>query len=150
MFFMFLYFSLKYLIHLEYFMMCIIISELPRWCRIYLPMKETQVQTLGWVGKIPWRRKWHPTPVFFLGKSMNCSMPGCSVHGLAKSQPQLSTHTYTRRYLSNFIFLFDYHVLLLGIKKIHLLETSTPGKMKQIYFSLFPLQGTSRNLGHFI
>ena len=22
-----------------------------------------------WVGKIPWRRKWQPTPVFFLGKS---------------------------------------------------------------------------------
>ena len=22
-----------------------------------------------WVGKIPWRRKWHPTPVFLLGKS---------------------------------------------------------------------------------
>ena len=48
---------------------------------------------------------------------MNYSMPGCSVHGFAKSQPQLSTHTYTHRYLSNFIFLFDYHVLLLGIKK---------------------------------
>ena len=22
-----------------------------------------------WVGKIPWRRKWHPTPVFLTGKS---------------------------------------------------------------------------------
>ena len=22
-----------------------------------------------WVGKIPWRRKWQPTPVFFLGES---------------------------------------------------------------------------------
>ena len=22
-----------------------------------------------WVGKIPWGRKWQPTPVFFLGKS---------------------------------------------------------------------------------
>ena len=22
-----------------------------------------------WVGKIPWRRKWHPTPVFLPGKS---------------------------------------------------------------------------------
>ena len=21
-----------------------------------------------WVGKIPWSRKWQPTPVFFLGK----------------------------------------------------------------------------------
>ena len=22
-----------------------------------------------WVGKIPWSRKWHPTPVFLLGES---------------------------------------------------------------------------------
>jgi len=22
-----------------------------------------------WVGKIPWRRKWHPTPVFLPGES---------------------------------------------------------------------------------
>ena len=22
-----------------------------------------------WVGKMPWRRKWHPTPVFLPGKS---------------------------------------------------------------------------------
>ena len=22
-----------------------------------------------WVGKIPWRKKWHPTPVFLAGKS---------------------------------------------------------------------------------
>ena len=22
-----------------------------------------------WVGKIPWRKKWQPTPVFFPGKS---------------------------------------------------------------------------------
>ena len=29
---------------------------------------ETQVQSLG-VGKIPWRRKWQPTPIFLLGKS---------------------------------------------------------------------------------
>ena len=23
-----------------------------------------------WVGKIPWRRKWHPTPVFLPGESL--------------------------------------------------------------------------------
>ena len=26
-------------------------------------------QGLPWVGKMPWRRKWHPTPVFLTGKS---------------------------------------------------------------------------------
>ena len=31
-------------------------------------MQETQVQSLGQVGKVPWRRKWLPTPVFLPGK----------------------------------------------------------------------------------
>ena len=26
-------------------------------------------QSLGWVGKIPWRRAWQPTPVFLPGES---------------------------------------------------------------------------------
>jgi len=24
-----------------------------------------------WVGKIPWRRKWKPTPVFLIGNAMD-------------------------------------------------------------------------------
>ena len=32
---------------------------------MHLLMQETQEKGVGsWVGKIPWRRKWHPTPVF--------------------------------------------------------------------------------------
>jgi len=32
-----------------------------------------------WVRKIPWRRKWQPTPVFFPGKSHGQrSLMGCS------------------------------------------------------------------------
>ena len=30
-----------------------------------------------WVGKILWRRKWQPTPVFLLGKSPWAEEPGC-------------------------------------------------------------------------
>ena len=29
-----------------------------------------------WVGKIPWRRKWQPTPVFLLGESPWTEEPG--------------------------------------------------------------------------
>ena len=46
-----------------------------------------------WVGKIPWRRKWQPTPVFlrreFRGQR---SLVGYIVHGVAKSQTQLSNY----------------------------------------------------------
>ena len=39
----------------------------------------------SWVGKIPWRREWLPTPVFLLGEScVQRSLPGYS-HGVAKS-----------------------------------------------------------------
>ena len=31
--------------------------------------KETKTAVQSWVGKIPWRRKWHPTPVFLRGES---------------------------------------------------------------------------------
>ena len=36
-----------------------------------------------WVGKIPWRRKWQPTPVFLPGESHGQrSLAGCSPWGL--------------------------------------------------------------------
>ena len=47
-----------------------ITSQVVQWWRISLPMQEmqeTRVQSLG--GKIPWRRKWQPTPVLLPGKS---------------------------------------------------------------------------------
>ena len=34
-----------------------------------------------WVGKIPWRRKWHPTPVFLPGTG---SLAGYIVHGVTE------------------------------------------------------------------
>ena len=52
-----------------------------------LPLQEMRVQFLGWeIGKIPWRRKWQPTPVFLPGESHGQrSLAGCS-RGVAKSQ----------------------------------------------------------------
>ena len=46
-----------------------------------------------WVGKIPWRRAWQPTPVFLyscLGNSMDREAWRATVHGVAKSRTQLS------------------------------------------------------------
>ena len=55
-----------------------------------------------WVRKMPWRRKWQPTPVFLPGESRGQrSLAGYTVHGVAKSQTRLSayacTHTHTHR-----------------------------------------------------
>ena len=44
-----------------------------------------------WVGKIPWRRKWQPTPVFLAGESMNRVAWRATVHGVARVGHNLST-----------------------------------------------------------
>ena len=38
-----------------------------------------------WVGKIPWRRKWQPTPVFLPKNPMDRGAWQATVHGIAKS-----------------------------------------------------------------
>ena len=47
-------------------------SFVAQWQRNLQPMQETQVRSLGledpWVGKISWKRKWQPTPVFLPGE----------------------------------------------------------------------------------
>ena len=44
-----------------------------------------------WVGKIPWRRKWQPTPVLLPGKSHGRrSLEQATLHGVAKSRTRLS------------------------------------------------------------
>ena len=42
-----------------------------------------------WVRKIPWRRAWHPTPVFLHGESHGQRSLGAIVHGVAKSRTRL-------------------------------------------------------------
>ena len=62
--------------------------------------KEEKIQ-LPWVGKIPWRRKWQPTPVFLPGESHGQrSLEGYNWWA-TKSWTQLSTHTCS----TIFIFL---------------------------------------------
>ena len=44
-----------------------------------------------WVGKIPWSRKWQPTPVSCLESSMGRGTWQATIHGVSKSQTRLST-----------------------------------------------------------
>ena len=47
-----------------------------------------------WVGKIPWRRKWQPTPVFLPEKSYGeRSLAGYSPWGCEESDTAEHTHT---------------------------------------------------------
>ena len=49
-----------------------------------------------WVGKIPWRREWQPTPVFLPGESHGQRSLGGYSSGIAKSWTQLRDYTYFR------------------------------------------------------
>ena len=73
---------------------------LPRW----LSGKESACQHTGrrehrfdpWVRKIPWRRKWGPTPVFLPGKSPRAEKPrGLTVHGGQKGS-DATEHAHTQ------------------------------------------------------
>ena len=98
------FYSLTALIVNSYF-------RLPRW----LSDKESACQCRRhrrhgfdpWVGKIPWRRKWQPTPVFLPGKAYGQrSLAHCVVHGVAKSQTRLSdwVHIYLGKTVNLFTF----------------------------------------------
>ena len=70
-----------------------------QWYRIQLQCRRPKRCGLDpWVGKIPWRKKWQPTPVFLPGESRGQrSLANYSPTGLKESDMTecARTHTYT-------------------------------------------------------
>ena len=67
-------------------------STLHRVSQVALVKKKLPAKTHGfdlWAGKIPWRRKQQPTPVFLPGDAHGRGAWRATVHGVAKSQTQL-------------------------------------------------------------
>ena len=59
-----------------------------------------------WVGKIPWRRKWQPTPVFLPGESCGQrSLAGYSpwAHKVLDTTERAHTHTHTHTTLKTLL-----------------------------------------------
>ena len=70
---------------------------------------------IPWVGKIPWRRKWQPTPLFLPGELHGQrSLEGYSP-GVTKSQTQLSMNYYYYNYDHHFLLLFFFVVVVVLI-----------------------------------
>ena len=72
-----------------------------------------------WVGKIPWRRAWQPTPVFLPGESYGQrSLAGYSPWGCRESDTtewhSMHTHTHTHMRVSLMKSLKDYRILPLS------------------------------------
>ena len=73
-------------------------------------MRHRRYEFLVWVGKIPWRRKWQSTPVFFPAEShgqrslVGCSLFDCKVSDMAKHACIMHyIHMYTHTHLKDII-----------------------------------------------
>ena len=92
-----------------------ICDGLPRWLSSNeSPCQCRRPKTLGfnpWVRKIPWRRKWQPTPVFLPGKSHGQRNLGAIVYRVAKSQTPLKWISMHASICDNWIFVHLFHIL---------------------------------------
>ena len=68
-----------------------------------------------WVGKIPWRRKWQPAPVFLPGESHGRrSLVGCRLWGhkeLDMTEKLGHTHICINIYVCVCVCLYFFHIL---------------------------------------
>ena len=72
-------------------------SPLTIFLKWFFPQGKINSKRCGfdpWVGKIPWSRKWLPTPVFLPGKFHDRAAWQAAVHGVTKSYIWLSEHTH--------------------------------------------------------
>ena len=62
----------------------------------------------SWVGNIPWRREWLPTPVFLPGEFQDRGAWQAIVHGVTKSFTQLSDWGYIHLYIHIYIYIYTH------------------------------------------
>ena len=65
-----------------------------RWQRIHLQCKRPGFDL--WIGKIPWRRAWQPTPVFLPGESLWTEEPG----GLQSRESQRVRNNWVTKHIT--------------------------------------------------
>ena len=74
-----------------------------------------------WVRKIPWRRKWQPTPVFLPGKShRQRSLVGYTVHGVTRFRHNLVTEQLHKTKIFNASKIVYYlYMLVIGVNIVY-------------------------------
>ena len=80
-----------------------------------LALSETWVEC--WVGKIPWRRKWQPTPLFLPGQFMGRGAWWATVHDIKKEldTTYLLKHHHQKKFW--FHVLYVYIIFTVGKKQ---------------------------------
>ena len=99
-----------------------------------------------WVGKIPWRRKWQPTPVFLPGKTYGQrSLESYSPQGYKRVRHDLVTKKHKCKLYQTWISLFRWFLC----KRVLILKWNSsqmsPNPWRPFYTSnsLFPLHKVS-------
>ena len=88
-----------------------------RWLRIHLKLRRPTFDP--WVGKIPWRRAWQPTPVFWPGESPWTEKPGgLQSMGLQRAGQDWVTQHSTAQGFSSSCFLFREVPLAIVVKLV--------------------------------
>ena len=83
---------------------------------VHSPLPPPPRRFTPWVGKIPWRRKWLPTPVFMPGESHGQrSLAGCIVYGVTELD---TTEATTRTHK-------DIPILYLAPKSLQVVTAAT-------------------------
>ena len=75
-----------------------------------------------WVRKIPWRKKWRPTPVSFPGTSMDRGAWQATAPRVTKTQTQLSTYEHLptpKCHIVKFLLFVVFLNELLSLSKMH-------------------------------
>ena len=113
-------------------------TGLPRWLSSKESARRCRRHTFDpWVGKIPCRRKWQPTPVFLLRKSHGQrSLAGYSTRGSQRVEHDLATeHTHEQQRLLHLRildcmkkymrFLGNKYVIVETAKSVYILDSKT-------------------------
>ena len=87
----------------------------------------------SWVGKIPWRRKWPPTPFFLTGKSVDRGDWWAAVHRVARV---MSTATTTQRKTLNCHLVKPYRCIRFSLSLEGLEVTWTRSEKKKPKFKI--------------
>ena len=74
-----------------------------------------------WVGKIPWSKKWQPTPVFLPGKFYGQRTWWATILGVTKSDTTEHTYTHTHTHTYTHTIHSHTHILVSGLFKLFLL-----------------------------
>ena len=119
--------------------LCRSTSQATQWQRLRLPTQETletYVRSLGW--KMPWKRKWQPTPVFSPGKShAQGSLVGYM--GSQKSLTWLSNWVHTRTHTSLGALPSNLSPAQSHLNPKPFLPPPNPQSVIQAFFTWFPL-----------